>query len=109
MSVVVSRRMAGRICECVCVARMLLRQAGLGGGLDNSRQDTRQSNHNEAGCSSRERESDVILKVMRAGAGIPERWMTEAGLWGSTCNQQTQGRHLTGLDAGSLSSSATYA
>lgn len=54
----------------------LLRQADvLEDDTLEARQGTRQSNHDgQAAVSGRgnQRESDVILKVMRAGAGIPE-------------------------------------
>lgn len=77
---VVSRRLVGRMCgwACVCVyvwvcvARGLLRQAKSWRMTHSRQEHTAGQPRGEQACGSRERESDVILKAMRAGAGIPE-------------------------------------
>lgn len=55
VSVVVSRRMAGRIlCECVCGENVVEAGSSWGRIRQLEARHTRLSNHDEAGCSSRE-------------------------------------------------------
>lgn len=60
------------VCVCVCCEKVLLRQARYLEDGTHSKARAHGTATTTSRLQFREREADVILKVMRAGAGIPE-------------------------------------